>query len=358
MLMAAIASASASASVAVRGHERKKPPSQFDEPPVVVDGEPVRATVAGVDGAPARGEAPLEELEDRDGRSSLRSRRCDLRAEPAMAAASVDRGFSTTWYVNACSASAEARASVMSAPSRSGCGAPGMRRVPSSHVPFCERSSTTWPPRPSAPPSGATRTEKWRCEMRLRAVASSLRPSTCSSAVSANVGSPGLSVPAKRSTAIGARALASHSRSSTCPRATTSGSAQYSASSSARLGTTLPEPRFSMSCRRVADDGAAGDSDDEKDDRSVSAEFATSATWSLTCLTREPGLLRLARKVAGEADIADWRWRRRRKVRRADEVDARSPRARPSEDASNGRLDVSRTVSSSEFERGATCAFI
>ena len=46
MLMAAIASASASASVAVRGHERKKPPSQFDEPPVVVDGEPVRATVA------------------------------------------------------------------------------------------------------------------------------------------------------------------------------------------------------------------------------------------------------------------------------------------------------------------------
>ena len=148
MLMAAIASASASASVAVRGHERKKPPSQFDEPPVVVDGEPVRATVAGVDGAPARGEAPLEELEDRDGRSSLRRRRCDLRAEPAMAAASVDRGFSTTWYVNACSASAEARASVMSAPSRSGCGAPGMRRVPSSHVPFCERSSTTWPPRP------------------------------------------------------------------------------------------------------------------------------------------------------------------------------------------------------------------
>ena len=37
----------------------------------------------------------------------------------------------------------------------------------------------------------------------------------------------------------------------------------------------------------------------------MSAEFATSATWSLTCLTREPGLLRLARKVAGEADIAE-----------------------------------------------------
>ena len=36
----------------------------------------------------------------------------------------------------------------------------------------------------------------------------------------------------------------------------------------------------------------------------MSAELATSATWSLTCLTREPGLLRLARKVAGEADIA------------------------------------------------------
>ena len=71
-----------------------------------------------------------------------------------------------------------------------------------------------------------------------------------------------------------------------------------------RVGTTLPEPRFSLSYRRVADDGAAGDSDDSKDDRSVSAEFATSATWSLTCLTLEPGLLRLARKVAGEADIA------------------------------------------------------
>ena len=28
-----------------------------------------------------------------------------------------------------------------------------------------------------------------------------------------------------------------------------------------------------MSCRRVADDGAAGDSNDEKDDRSVSANY-------------------------------------------------------------------------------------
>ena len=169
MLMAAIASASASASVAVRGHERKKPPSQFDEPPVVVDGEPVRATVAGVDGAPARGEAPLEELEDRDGRSSLRSRRCDLRAEPAMAAASVDRGFSTTWYVNACSASAEARASVMSAPSRSGCGAPGMRRVPSSARAILREVLDDVAASSVRAAVGRDAHRKWRCEMRLRA---------------------------------------------------------------------------------------------------------------------------------------------------------------------------------------------